>query len=175
MEHDYFGVIEETAAGGLRWSDAIEVSEQYVELELSAPASDGVSARALDAAASLLTNLDRFDARARDALVAQLSDRASVTAQYVERSSDALGESLLDLLVDNSGDLAVDVLRSLQLLRVRVHPENADDDAEFAVFDYSISPDDTDALLTVSFDLRGDVVAVETDEVADDDGSQARW
>jgi hypothetical protein len=75
---------------------------------------------------------------------------------------DKLGESLLDLLVYNSGDIAIDVLRSLQLLTVTVQADQAGEDEAFATFDYSISPDETDAILTVSFDVRGDVVAVDT-------------
>ena len=71
---------------------------------------------------------------------------------------------MLDLLVYNSGDIAIDVLRSLQLIRVSLYPERADEEESFAVFDYSISPDDSDALLIVSFDLRGDVVAVDMGE-----------
>ena len=62
----------------------------------------------------------------------------------------------------NSGDIAIDVLRSLQLLRVVIQPEHSDEDEVFATFDYSIAPDETDALLTVSFDIRGDVVTVDT-------------
>ena len=75
---------------------------------------------------------------------------------------DRLGDSLVDLLVYNSGDIAIDVLRSLQLLTVVIQADHADEDEVFATFDYSIAPDETDALLTVSFDVRGDVVSVET-------------
>jgi len=64
--------------------------------------------------------------------------------------------------VHNSGDIAIDVLRSLQLLTVVLQVDHADEDEVFATFDYSIAPDESDALLTVSFDVRGDVVAVET-------------
>jgi len=105
--------------------------------------------------------LEGFDARARDALIAQLSERESATTQYVDQNVDDMGESLLDLLVHNSGDIAMDVLRSLQLVHVGLYPERDDDGEAFAVFDYSISPDDTDYLLVVSFDIQGDVVAVD--------------
>jgi hypothetical protein len=46
-------------------------------------------------------------------------------------------------------------------MRVALFPERSDEEDVFATFDYSISPDDTDAILIVSFDIRGDVVAVE--------------
>lgn len=164
LEHDYFGVIDETSDGGLFWSDTIELGDQAVTLELSADDERHVRESSLDSAAAIVHALEGFDARARDALVAQLGERASVTTSYIDRSVDALGESLLDLLVYNSGDIAIDVLRSLQLIRVSLYPERADEEESFAVFDYSISPDDSDALLIVSFDLRGDVVAVDMGE-----------
>jgi hypothetical protein len=162
IEHDFFGVIDETASGGLAWSDSAELADQVVEVELLADDETAVPEFALDAAAALIQALEGFDARARDALIAELSSRQSATTSYIDEHVDRLGESLLDLLVHNSGDIAVDVLRSLQLLHVTVQPDHADEDEVFATFDYSISPDETDAILAVSFDVRGDVVAVET-------------
>lgn len=162
IEHDYFGVIDETASGGLAWNDAVELADQTVEVELRADDEQAVGEYALDAAAALIQALEGFDARARDALVAELSSRQSATSSYIDEHVDKLGESLLDLLVYNSGDIAIDVLRSLQLLTVAIQADQAGEDEVFATFDYSISPDETDAILTVSFDVRGDVVAVET-------------
>lgn len=163
IEHDFFGLIDETASGGLAWTDTVELADQAVEVELLAEDESAVREHALDAAAALLQSLEGFDARARDALIAELSSRQSATTSYIDEHVDRLGETLLDLLVYNSGDIAVDVLRSLQLLRVTLQPGNADEDEVFATFDYSISPDETDAILTVSFDIRGDVVSVETE------------
>ncbi|WP_025157450.1 DUF2004 domain-containing protein [Leifsonia aquatica] len=162
IEHDFFGIIDETASGGLAWSDTVELAEQAVEVELLADDETAVSEYALDAAAALIQALEGFDARARDALIAELSSRQSATTQYIDQHVDRMGESLVDLLVHNSGDIAIDVLRSLQLLHVVLQPDNADEEEVFATFDYSISPDETDAILTVSFDVRGDVVAVDT-------------
>jgi basic membrane lipoprotein Med (substrate-binding protein (PBP1-ABC) superfamily) len=162
IEHDYFGVIDETASGGLAWNDTVDLADQAVEVELRADDEQAVGEYALDSAAALIQALEGFDARARDALVAELSSRQSATTSYIDEHVDKLGESLLDLLVYNSGDIAIDVLRSLQLLTVTVQADQAGEDEVFATFDYSISPDETDAILTVSFDVRGDVVAVDT-------------
>jgi hypothetical protein len=162
IEHDYFGVIDETASGGLAWNDTVELADQAVEVELRADDEQAVGEFALDSAAALIQALEGFDARARDALIAELSSRQSTTTNYIDEHVDKLGESLLDLLVYNSGDIAIDVLRSLQLLTVTVQADQAGEDEAFATFDYSISPDETDAILTVSFDVRGDVVAVDT-------------
>jgi hypothetical protein len=64
-------------------------------------------------------------------------------------------------MVDNSGDIAIDVLKSLQLLRVALHPEHTQGDEPFATFDYAIDPDESDELLVVSFGADGDVIDVE--------------
>jgi hypothetical protein len=164
IEHDYFGVIDETASGGLAWFGGADLADQPVDLELQADNESAVPEYALDAAAALIQAIDGFDARARDALVAELSSRQSATTTYIDEHVEKLGETLLDLLVHNSGDIAIDVLRSLQLLRIVLRPDHPDEEDVFAVFDYSIAPDETDALLTVSFDIRGDVVAVDTQD-----------
>jgi hypothetical protein len=164
IEHDYFGIIDETASGGLAWADSADVSEQVVEIELLADDESSVTQSALDAAAALIHALDGFDARARDALIAELSSRASATTTYIDDHVAKLGDTLLDLLVYSSGDIPVDVLRSLQLVRVVIQPDHPYEDEIFATFDYSISPDETDALLTVSFDIRGDVVSIDTQD-----------
>ncbi len=162
IEHDYFGIIDETASGGLAWGDSADLADQVVEVELLADDESAVTEQALDSAAALIQAIDGFDARARDALIAELSSRQSATVSYIDEHVEKLGDTLLDLLVHNSGDIAVDVLRSLQLLRIVLRPDHADEEEAFADFDYSISPDETDALLTVTFDIRGDVVAVDT-------------
>jgi Protein of unknown function (DUF2004) len=164
LEHDYFGIIDETSDGGLFWSDSVELGDQSVELELTADDESAVSEIALDSAAAVIHALEGFDARARDALVAQLGERQSVTKNYIDQNVEELGDSLLDLLVYSSGDIQVDVLRSLQLMKVAFFPERSDEEDAFAVFDYSIAPDDTDSLLIVTFDIRGDVVAVDMDD-----------
>jgi hypothetical protein len=164
VEHDYFGVVESTSSGGLYWDDTLEVGDQFVELVLSAEDEDLVSATGLDLAAAMAQGLEAFDGRAREALVAQLSERQSATTNFIDRQVDSRGEdlqTLLDLMVDNSGDIAIDVLKSLQPLRVAIHPENTQGDDPFATFDYSIDPDESDELLLVSFGADGDVIDVE--------------
>ena len=123
IEHDYFGIVEEDSTGGLYWSETVDVADQPVQVELTAPVADDVSESGLDAAATVIRSLEGLDARARDALIAELSQRGSVTTQYIDQRVDDMGESLLDLLVHNSGDIAMDVLSSLQLLAVSLRPD----------------------------------------------------
>jgi hypothetical protein len=164
IEHDFFGIIPDDPSGGLRWRETVDVGDQPVDVELVIGDADAVSEIVLELAAAMVRVLEGLDARARDALIAQLSVRESATTQYVDQQVDDMGESLLDLLVHNSGDIAMDVLRSLQLVHVGLFPELSEDGEAFAVFDYSLSPDDTEYLLVVSFDIQGDVVAVDVAE-----------
>ncbi|HEY0246893.1 MAG TPA: DUF2004 domain-containing protein [Gryllotalpicola sp.] len=167
VEHDFFGVVESTPSGGLYWDDTLEVGDQFVELELSSEDEDEVSQTGLDLAAAIVQNLEAFDGRAREALVAELSERQSATTTFIDRQVDSRGEelqTLLDLMVDNSGDIAIDVLKSLQLVRVALHPENTEGADPFAVFDYSMDPDESDELLIVSFGSDGDVIEVQDQE-----------
>ncbi|GAA4195112.1 hypothetical protein GCM10022288_31530 [Gryllotalpicola kribbensis] len=164
VEHDYFGVVGSTGGGGLYWDDTLEVGDQFVDLVLTAEDEDLVSASSLDLAAAMAQGLEAFDGRAREALVAQLSERQSATTTFIDRQVDSKGEdlqTLLDLMVDNSGDIAIDVLKSLQLVRVVLHPEHTEGDDAFATFDYAIDPDESDELLVVSFGADGDVIDVE--------------
>jgi hypothetical protein len=164
IEHDFFGIIDEDSTGGLYWSENVDVAEQSVQVDLTAANAADVAESGLDAAAAVIRSLEGLDARARDALIAELSQRGSVTTQYIDQQVDDIGESLLDLLVHNSGDIPMDVLRSLQLLSVALHPDHTEADEPFAVFTYSIDPDETDAVLQVSFDDRGDVVGIDDGE-----------
>jgi hypothetical protein len=164
LEHDYFGLIETTSTGGLFWDDNLEVGDQLVDLQLSAEDEDDVHPLGLELAAAMAQNLEAFDSRAREALVGQLSERQSATTVFIDRQVDSRGEdlqSLLDLMVDNSGDIAIDVLKSLQLVRVGLFPANTEGDEAFATFDYSIDPDESDELLIVSFGADGDVIDVQ--------------
>ena len=72
IEHDYFGIIDDTASGGLAWDDTADLADQSVEIELQADDESAVTEYALDAAAALIQAIEGFDARARDALIAAL-------------------------------------------------------------------------------------------------------
>lgn len=163
IEHDYFGVIGTDDTGAPVWGDTVEVAEQSVDVELGAASEEAVGDRALDAAAAILTDLERYDGKARDALVAELSERGSAAGGYVDEQLETLGESLLDVLVRTSGDIPLDVLRSLQLTRVVVRVDEDDDEGAFATLEYSLSTDDSEDILTVALNSTGEVVSIETD------------
>jgi hypothetical protein len=163
MEHEYFGTIDRDDSGALLWSDTLDVAEQRVDVELVAADGDTVATRSLDAAAAILRELEAYDGKARDALAAELSERGSAASDYVDEQVGTLGESLMDILVRTSGDIPMDVLRSLQLTRVLLQVDDDDDDSSFATLEYALDSEATDDILTVALNSAGEVVSIDTD------------
>ncbi|HYP72648.1 MAG TPA: DUF2004 domain-containing protein, partial [Microbacterium sp.] len=50
IEHDYFGLLESGPDGSIFWSENVELGDQSVTVDLTAPDQDDVSPAALDVA-----------------------------------------------------------------------------------------------------------------------------
>jgi adhesin HecA-like repeat protein len=161
IEHDFFGAIETDATGGLYWSETVEVGDQAVDVSLSAPGGVSLAPDALDNAAGVISSLEGLDLRAREAMLSDVDDRNSDVTQFIEQTVEETGESLVDLLVDHSGDNDVDIIRSLQLIRVAVSPHQAGESAQFASFEFAFDPDNSDLALVVYLSMRGESVGIE--------------
>src|SRR3546814_7804273 len=120
IEHDFFGLLESGPDGSIFWSENVELGDQTVTVDLTAPDQDDVSRAALDVAASMVSSLEAIDATARNALVSELDDRTSEVIEYILQQQQVLGDDVEDLLVDVSGDVQVDVIRSLQLMSMTI-------------------------------------------------------
>jgi len=162
VEHDFFGILgSDDDSGEVYWSDTAELGDQNVEIDVSSPEEDTVTVEALDIVAAMINALEDLDSQARESLVADLSAEVSVTSQFITAQFDELDEEVLeDALIWDSGDKQIDFLRSIQLQRIGFHPHHIGNDQHFAVLDYSISPNDTDALLVVTLDVHGDTIAL---------------
>src|SRR4051794_38044496 len=155
MEHDYFGII------GDYWSETIPAGDQDVEVVVDADA-ESVSVDALDIAAAMIGELERLDADVREEFVGELSSGGSPTSTFIAAVLASLDAEVLDEEIEReSGDVQIDVLRSLDLLRVDIRPNNDGDEEQFATFEYALAPDETDARLVATLDSRAEVVAVE--------------
>jgi len=150
LEHDYFGLIEEQPGGGLYWSESVEVGDQYVDLSMSVPRGEGVSDEDLDIAAALLQALEGLDLRAREDMLSAVDDRESDVSVFVVQAVEEYGDGIEDLFVDHSGDLDVDLIRSLVLTRVAVHPSASSDTEAFVDLEFALDPDGSDLALLVS-------------------------
>ena len=164
IEHDFFGILGSEEEGEVYWSDTVELGDQNVEIDVSSPSEDSVSAEALDIAAAMINGIEELDSQARESLVADLSAEVSVTSQFITAQFDELDDEVLeDALIWDSGDKQIDFLRSIQLQRIGFHPHHIGNDQHFAVLDYSISPHETDALLVVTLDVHGDTIVIAAD------------
>ena len=160
IEHDYFGLLETGPDGSIFWSENVEFADQVVTVDLTAPDQDDVSSAALDVAAAMISTLETIDMSARNAMVTELDDRASEVTEYILQQQDRLGDTIEEYLVDISGDVHVDVIRSLQLMSMTILADEHGGADPFAVLEYALDPDATDDVLLVNLGTDGDVLSV---------------
>jgi len=164
IEHDYFGLLETGPDGSIFWSENVEFADQIVTVDLTAPDQDDVSPAALDIAAAMITALESIDLTARNAMVTELDDRTSEVTEYILQQQDRMGDRLEEYLVDISGDVHVDVIRSLQLMSMTILADEHGGKDPFAVLEYALDPDATDDVLLVNLASDGEVQSVTSAE-----------
>ncbi len=160
IEHDYFGLLESGPDGSIFWSETIELGDQAVAVDLTAPDEDDVSTAALDVAAAMIRSIESVDRSARSAMLAELDDRTSEVIEYILQQQEELGDDLEDLLVDISGDTHVDIIRSLRLMSMTILADEHGGTEPFAVLEYGLDPDSADDVLLVNLNTDGDVQSV---------------
>ena len=160
IEHDYFGLLESGPDGSIFWSAEVDFADQRVVVDLTAPDQNDVSESALDIAAALILALEGIDLQARNAMVSELDDRTSEVTEYILQSQERLGDDLTDFLTELTGDVHIDVIRSLQLVSMTILADEAGGDDPFAVLEYCLDIDDTDAVLLVNLHSDGSVQSV---------------
>lgn len=164
IEHDYFGLLESGPDGSIFWSENVDLGDQSVTVDLTAPDQDDVSEAALDVAASLIASIEMIDRNSRNAMVTELNDRTSEVTEYILQQQEELGEELEEMLVDISGDVQIDVIRSLQLMSMTILADEHGGSDPFAVLEYALDPDSTDDVLLVNLGTDGDVLSVTSAE-----------
>ncbi|CAI9386380.1 DUF2004 domain-containing protein [Microbacterium sp. T2.11-28] len=160
IEHDYFGLLESGPDGSIFWSEAIDFGDQRVTVDLTAPDQDDVSPAALDVAAAMISSLEAIDLQARNAMVSELDDRTSEVTEYILQQQEQMGEEIEDFLVDISGDVHIDVIRSLQLVSMTILADEHGGADPFAVLEYALDRDATDEVLLVNLTSDGAVQSV---------------
>jgi hypothetical protein len=164
IEHDFFGLLESGPDGSIFWSETVELGDQAVTVDLTAPDQEDVSPAALDVAAALVSSLEAIDRSARSAMVDELSDRTSEVTEYILQQQEQQGDDLEALLVDISGDVHIDVIRSLQLMSMTILADEHGGSDPFAVLEYALDPDATDDVLLVNLDSDAAVLSVTSAE-----------
>jgi hypothetical protein len=162
MEHDYFGWVDVDDDGHLFWSDEVEIADALVAVTMTAEVAASVDPVVLDLAAVVLASLEELDRRARESMVAELSKDTTATVAYVDDVLNRMGPSLADNLLDISGDIAIDIIRSLSLLSVDLRLDRIDEFEAFALFRYALDPDEDATVLAVTLDANGNPNGVTT-------------
>jgi len=160
IEHDYFGLLESGPDGSIFWSESIDFADQRVTVDLTAPDQEDVSQDALDVAAAMISSLEQIDMSARNAMIAELDDRTSEVTEYLLQQQEEFGEDLADVLVDISGDVQIDIIRSLQLVSMTILADEHGGADPFAVLEYALDADATDEVLLVNLTSDGAVQSV---------------
>lgn len=160
IEHDFFGVLSSGPDGSIFWSEHIDLGDQTVTVDLTAPDQDDISPDALDIAAALISGLEQVDASARRAMLAEVDDRTSEVTEYVLQQQESLGDDLSDYLVDVSGDAAVDIIRSMRLMSMTILADEHGGSDPFAVLEYGLDAGDDDDVLLVNLGSDGIVLSV---------------
>ncbi|WP_424935581.1 MULTISPECIES: hypothetical protein [Bacteria] len=160
IEHDFFGLLSSGPDGSIFWSEIVEFGDQVVTVDLTAPDQDDVSREALDIAATLVSGIENVDRSAREAMLSEVDDRTSEVTEYILQQQEAYGEELVDVLVDVSGDAAVDIVRSLRLMSMTILADEHGGSEPFAVLEYALDADATDDVLLVNFGSDGGVLSV---------------
>ena len=160
IEHDYFGLLESGPDGSIFWSENVEFGDQSVTVDLTAPDQDDVSPAALDVAAAMVSALEAIDLVARNAMVSELDDRTSEVTEYLLQQQEQFGDELEEMLVDISGDVHIDIIRSLQLMSMTILADEHGGADPFAVLEYVLDPDGVDEALLVNLGSDGDVQSV---------------
>lgn len=160
IEHDYFGLLESGPDGSIFWSEIVDFGDHRVTVDLTAPDQDDVSADALDIAAAMVSSLEAIDLTAREAMVSELGDRTSEVIEYILQQQEQLGDTIEDFLIDMSGDLHIDVIRSLELVSMTILADEHGGQDPFAVLEYALDRDATDEVLLVNLSSDGSVQSV---------------
>lgn len=164
IEHDFFGLLETGPDGSIFWSETVELGDQAVTVDLTAPDQDDVSADALDVAAAMVSGLESLDLTAREAMVGQLGDRTSEVTEYVLQQQEEWGADIEDFFSDVSGDTPIDIIKALRLMSITILADEHGGSDPFLVMEYALDPDSTDHVLLVNVASDARVLSVTSAE-----------
>lgn len=112
----------------------------------------------LDLVKNFIDNIRIHDINNKKLIAADYDDEQGDTVkEYIEHHLEELGEEELAGLVDvnaKAADKEKQMLQKLNLVRVGLYPDSAD---QFAIFDYSIGEDITNYLVVLFTDENGNL------------------
>lgn len=152
----YFGHIDPSALE--EYYDA-EVPYNDTEIMVDLNFETGtIDPARLDLVKNFIDNIRIHDINNKKLIAADYDDEQGDTVkEYIEHHLEELGEEELSGLVDvnaKAADKEKQMLQKLNLVRVGLYPDSAD---QFAIFDYSIGEDITNYLVVLFTDENGNL------------------
>lgn len=160
IEHDFFGFLEAAPDGALYWSENVEFDDQSVSVSVTAQDENDIRSGALDAAAAFVRGLHAIDRNAREGMVSELGDRTSEVTEYVLQRQEEYGAEIEDFFSDVSGDVAIDIIKALQLTTMVVLLDEHERKNPFVVLEYALDADAIDEVLLVNVATDGSVLSI---------------
>lgn len=150
IEHDHFGEID--PAGDPAWSRVVTLHGSEVDATLWGSAAAPLTPDLLDAFAGVLADLPRFDAIARQALLADLAEDREFIDFHLEYVEDLPTLAA----VAEAGQVTVPAfVAALRLTQLGLWSDRV------VVMDYQVDPDASDQILAVKLDPSGELRAVD--------------
>lgn len=138
----------------------IELGGKQIAIDLNFE-GPGIDAKRLETVQHFIDNIRIFDINNRAHIAKDYQDKDADTVQlYLRHHLDELGTQELASLLPRGSKAAEHeklLLQQLHLVRVGIYP---DSNSQFAVFDYSISKDLTDALIVLFTDENGNLAYI---------------
>jgi hypothetical protein len=160
MAHPVFGRVTVDPGEGVYWQKTLVLADRDVSVDMTIDASEATP-ELLDRAAQLVTRLAHFDALARAGLRWSSDENSdSAVAFYAAHHLEQLSSETLKAIFGKPVEsIAVDdFLAHLFLKRVGSYPAKR---GGTATFDYTISTDETQYILSVQLDESGEVLGIE--------------
>ncbi|MBK6463447.1 MAG: DUF2004 domain-containing protein [Myxococcales bacterium] len=160
LQHPVFGKLTPDATGGVCRGGTRPLATREVAVDLTLMGPAPAAKELLDRAAPFIARLATFDTEARAGLEADQEEDDSAVVLYLEHHIEELEPGAVRAIFGKPKE-EVDMaafLAAVYLRRVGLHPDDAD---RFAVFDYTISDEETHYVLSVAFDVNGEIVAVD--------------
>jgi Protein of unknown function (DUF2004) len=162
ISHPILGKLDPARPGS--WNATLMFSGREITIDLSID-RPGLTEQDLQGLPQQPADLVALDRAARDAILsdADPDDDDAAFSLYISHHESELPVAELQRLFGTEEPSVADpeaMLARLMLVRVGLHPEHED---RFIVFDYSIDPDVTNYVLSVSFDGGGEPIAVDVE------------
>ena len=118
--------------------------------------SKTIESKRLEVVKEFINNIRIHDINNKKYIERNYTDRDTVKS-YLEHHLEELGENELSELIDfnsKSVEHEKQLLKRLHLVRVGIYPDN---EAQFAIFDYSIGQEITNYLIVINTDENGNL------------------